>query len=90
MTKKKKQTLKFTYNYCNDPQDKRTDTYVGETKDGVFHGQGKYTRKEYEGKKHIGIFTNGKISIIGWIIFTPAEYIIKFFILISKSLLFFI
>ena len=61
MTKKKKQTLKFTYNYCNDPQDKRTDTYVGETKDGVFHGQGKYTRKEYEGKKYIGIFTNGKI-----------------------------
>ena len=61
MTKNKKQTLKFTYNYCNDRKDKRTDTYVGETKDGVFHGQGKYTRKEYEGKKYIGIFTNGKI-----------------------------
>ena len=36
MTKKKKQTLKFTYNYSDDPKDKRTDTYVGEVKNGVF------------------------------------------------------
>ena len=38
MTKKQKKTLKFTYNFFNDPEDKRTDTYVGEVKDGVMHG----------------------------------------------------
>ena len=38
MTKKKKKTLKFTYLYDNDPEDARTDTYVGELRNGVFHG----------------------------------------------------
>ncbi|MDP7195089.1 MAG: hypothetical protein QF864_02705 [SAR202 cluster bacterium] len=37
MTTKKKKTLKFTYLYEGDP-DERTDTYVGEVKDGVMHG----------------------------------------------------
>ena len=57
MTTKKKKTLKFTYLYEGDP-DERTDTYVGEVKDGVMHGKGEYTF--HHGVKYVGIFRNGK------------------------------
>ena len=59
MTKKNKQTLKFTYNHCNDPKDKRIDTYVGEVKNGIMHGKGKYIT--HTGSKYIGTFKDGKI-----------------------------
>ena len=59
MTKKKKKTLKFTYLYDNDPEDARTDTYVGKIKDRVMHGKGKYTT--HTGSKYVGTFKNGKI-----------------------------
>ena len=58
MTTKKKKTLKFTYLYEGDP-DERTDTYVGEVKDGVMHGKGEYTF--HHGVKYVGTFKNGKI-----------------------------
>ena len=64
MTKKKKQTLKFTYNYCNDPKDKGIDTYVGEIKEGIMHGKGKYTT--HTGSKYVGTFKNGKVFKGTW------------------------
>ena len=64
MTKKKKQTLKFTYNWFDDPKDKRTDTYVGEVKDGIMHGKGKYTGDT--GSKYVGTFKNGKVFKGTW------------------------
>ena len=64
MTKKKKQTLKFTYNWFDDPKDKRTDTYVGEVKDGIIHGKGKYTVDT--GSKYVGTFKNGKVFKGTW------------------------
>ena len=56
---KKKQTLKFTYNFFIDPTDKRTDIYVGEVKDGVPHGKGEY--KTHTGIRWTGRFKNGNL-----------------------------
>ena len=71
MTKKKKQTLKFTYNYFDDPKDKRTDTYVGEIKDGIMHGKGKYTTDT--GSKYVGTFKKGKIFKGTWFFYSLDE-----------------